>query len=1534
MLPEQQQRIMGYFIEEAKDHLNTIEQGLLSLQATIEDTEKANEIFRAAHSVKGGAAMLGLESIQQTAHRLEDYFKILKESPVQVDQALETMFLKVSDGLKDLLEQLEGPFGLTPDKAQEIMTDVEPVFGQLEAHLKTLVKTAVKTAKGVSAGTSLSGNAALVTPEAVQASFKRDIAALLRQMLATFKQPDTAETRKTIQDVCAQMHDVGKRFEFSAWCDLIETARLAAASLSNDYKALAPVLIREIKKAQDLVISGQASEVAVGDAMQALLPEDALSDTPEGLDNLYTELNLEQVEDLGEALGLESELADSLSSLNLASASMPEDVPEHEEISTAQDSDSGDEFELLFGNETGEKGLDDALTEDELESSPLGNADGDREGEPTPIERFSLDLEFDEIPSELSTLNRSAESDERADESLDALLATVSVTGPDVGTDELNSLADLFDGDLDELDNTLGGQAFISEEMQLHPERISASGDDFNDFLADAEDAADVVSLSAADGDADEGDNDEREDDLFGGTLTDGEFVIPDEEDWAIADDESNLLDTDSVSSESLLHTASQSVDIEDWSEDLWAEDDLLGEEQAGLTTPEAASITNSQAELSAELPDIAVPDLEMPDLAPLDLESPLDHLDLDELGSDDLGADELSSNYSSSDKSRHKDSGLEAARVLGYQHRVSPRELDIEFPTLTGVKLQAAEDDIDKFFVDEFEEEPIAGDQLADDPWGELPIEATLTGVKEPNQKNEKIEASAFLDLDPSRTFDEELNTEQTDSELDELLEDSSSGQNAAVSRLSQTDTSSDDLWNELVSPSEPAEIDAASAADAELASALLSDETDDDGFDSSDFDTSDFDTPNFDTSDFDTSDMDDEPSVETESPDDEFGEADVLAATSLEQDAHDAIGDELSDEVLADFETAFGSSSSDELSDQTIDFTAESSTAESSTAESAETDVDDLEIDVLEIDALEFNDLDVDDLDASNLNIDSLDVDDLLDFETLDAAVLSEAVAEPAAEVEEDNASDSFFEIIEENASVELGSELKTEPDDELALDDFGELSGFLTDDELDALEDEPPQIEQTLGDEVDDSTDEEVSDFDDLGFDDLDALLSEDLPTASSEASSEASSKESEESTFFDLGDLPTFVGDSSFQTAGEGGEDEDFDDLERLLEEGTDESAGAVSTGAAAQRRASQRLAKRSGSVRDQNMRVSVNHLDTLSNLVGELVVNRNTLERDQERLRQFLDNLLFQVQQLNDVGQRMRDLYERSLLESSLMSNRRAHSSENVKSADSTKAKDRTTDHATGETFDALEMDRFTGFHTLSQEMIELIVRVKESSSDIGYTVESSDQVTRQFRQITTQLQEGLNTARMIAFSQAADRLPRAVRDISLKCGKEARLIVEGQDTLIDKMIVEHLYDPLTHLVNNAITHGIETPAARRSAGKLAEGTITVRAFYQGNQTVIYVADDGGGIDTEFVKRKAIEKNLITQAEAVGLADLEVYELLFHPGFSTRDQADDFAGRGVGMDVVRTSLAEIRGSVTVDSELGQGTSFTIRLPLTL
>ncbi|MGB6294704.1 MAG: hybrid sensor histidine kinase/response regulator, partial [Rivularia sp. (in: cyanobacteria)] len=379
-------------------------------------------------------------------------------------------------------------------------------------------------------------------------------------------------------------------------------------------------------------------------------------------------------------------------------------------------------------------------------------------------------------------------------------------------------------------------------------------------------------------------------------------------------------------------------------------------------------------------------------------------------------------------------------------------------------------------------------------------------------------------------------------------------------------------------------------------------------------------------------------------------------------------------------------------------------------------------------------------------------------------------------------------------------------------------------------------------------------------------------------------------------------------------------DEFGDLEKLLEQ-ANTSVPRKNTVKATSSKTT-RSAKS-----EQLMRVPVKHLDNLSNLVGELVVNRNTLEQDQERMRQSLDNLLHQIQNLSDVGARMQELYERSLLEASLLASRRDSGFHFSNSSSSTNS-------STDMGFSELEMDRFTPFHTLSQEMIELIVRVRESASDIDFVVEENERVARQFRQVTSQLQEGITRSRMEAFSQVTTRLERGVRDNSIKCGKQVQLFIEGQDTLIDKMILQHLTDPLNHILNNAIAHGIETPEERESRSKPRQGTIKIRAFHQGNQTIISVSDDGAGIDAQKVKNKAVKVGLITPEQASMMSRMEVYELLFHSGFSTKDEADQLAGRGVGMDVVRTSISEIRGTIGTDSALGKGTTFTIRLPLTL
>ncbi|MEH1979254.1 MAG: response regulator, partial [Nostoc sp.] len=380
-------------------------------------------------------------------------------------------------------------------------------------------------------------------------------------------------------------------------------------------------------------------------------------------------------------------------------------------------------------------------------------------------------------------------------------------------------------------------------------------------------------------------------------------------------------------------------------------------------------------------------------------------------------------------------------------------------------------------------------------------------------------------------------------------------------------------------------------------------------------------------------------------------------------------------------------------------------------------------------------------------------------------------------------------------------------------------------------------------------------------------------------------------------------------------------DEFGDLEKLLAEAdqTISHSPVVKSNTSKATRPSTRRATRF----EETMKVPVKQLDDMSNLVGELVVNRNTLEQDHERLRQSLDNLLIQVQQLSDVGARMQELYERSLLEASLLAGRK-------KKDPGLQAPDSNAERG----FSELEMDRFTPFHTLSQQMIERIVRVRESASDIDFVTEETERVARQFRQVTTQLQEGLTRARMVPFAQTIDRWRRGVRDNAIKCGKQVELVIEGGDTLIDKMILDHLTDPLTHMLNNAIAHGIETPEERQAAGKPPVGIITIRAFHQGNQTIISVGDDGAGIDSAKVKAKAVKIGMLTEAQAKAMSRLEVYDLLFQSGFTIKDQADEISGRGVGMDVVRSEISEIRGTVNTDSAIGKGTTFTIRLPLTL
>jgi two-component system chemotaxis sensor kinase CheA len=200
--------------------------------------------------------------------------------------------------------------------------------------------------------------------------------------------------------------------------------------------------------------------------------------------------------------------------------------------------------------------------------------------------------------------------------------------------------------------------------------------------------------------------------------------------------------------------------------------------------------------------------------------------------------------------------------------------------------------------------------------------------------------------------------------------------------------------------------------------------------------------------------------------------------------------------------------------------------------------------------------------------------------------------------------------------------------------------------------------------------------------------------------------------------------------------------------------------------------------------------------------------------------------------------------------------------------------------------------------------------------------------------ITTELQGSAMKTRMQPIGNIWSKLPRVVRDLSASCGKEIRLEMEGKETELDKTIIEAIKDPLTHIVRNSVDHGIETPGVRMERGKPAEGCLKMRAFHEGGQVNIEIIDDGGGIDLERVKQKAIQRGIISPEQAARMSDHEGLHLIFMPGFSTAEKITNVSGRGVGMDVVKTNIEKIGGTVDLQSQLGKGTTLKIKIPLTL
>ncbi|HET6144325.1 MAG TPA: chemotaxis protein CheA [Candidatus Acidoferrales bacterium] len=205
---------------------------------------------------------------------------------------------------------------------------------------------------------------------------------------------------------------------------------------------------------------------------------------------------------------------------------------------------------------------------------------------------------------------------------------------------------------------------------------------------------------------------------------------------------------------------------------------------------------------------------------------------------------------------------------------------------------------------------------------------------------------------------------------------------------------------------------------------------------------------------------------------------------------------------------------------------------------------------------------------------------------------------------------------------------------------------------------------------------------------------------------------------------------------------------------------------------------------------------------------------------------------------------------------------------------------------------------------------------------------------QQLNLLTSELQEEVMKTRMQPISTIFDKFPRVVRDVAMGCGKQVSIEMTGKDTELDKSLLEAIKDPLTHIVRNSVDHGIETPDLRVARGKRAEGHLKLRACHEGGQVVIEISDDGAGIDTTRVKNKALERGLITPQQAVAMSERELLNLIFLPGFSTAEKVTNLSGRGVGMDVVKTNIDRVNGSVDINSAMGAGTAIKIKIPLTL
>ncbi len=320
-----------------------------------------------------------------------------------------------------------------------------------------------------------------------------------------------------------------------------------------------------------------------------------------------------------------------------------------------------------------------------------------------------------------------------------------------------------------------------------------------------------------------------------------------------------------------------------------------------------------------------------------------------------------------------------------------------------------------------------------------------------------------------------------------------------------------------------------------------------------------------------------------------------------------------------------------------------------------------------------------------------------------------------------------------------------------------------------------------------------------------------------------------------------------------------------------------------------------------------VRVPIEKLNDISKLVSELLIARTAFESRMADFQRLLGEMEPSTTRLRRASTKLETGFEASALGASLSL-------------------------PSPEEFDDLEFDRYTELHLISRELAETTNDIQTLGSELGHVHGDFDGfLTRQSR-LSTELEDKLMRLRMVPLATTANKLHRTVRNAAEQTGKAAELILEGERTGLDKTVLEAMADPLLHLLRNAVDHGLETPEVRRALGKPEAGTIRLSAVHEGNQVVLRIADDGRGIDADAVRATAVARGLAAEGEVVPVED--AYAFLFAPGFSTKAAISELSGRGVGLDVVKSKVESLKGTVAISSQPGRGTTFTIRLPMTL